>query len=196
MKNYMISVICVKLSRSTQIKRSWTQVFGVVSSYYAIKPLKNEADVAPLKKVCSAILGDGRQRKKRADLAKLKTIIDSNIDFFISVHPIIESKEKKQNQAIDDYIDQLSANATSQEEVDNAFDKTSDLRSIYTKYKKVYNELNQVLRENEIICFFRKAAENIDTPIVTVSVNPDGRPLTFLKMVAWSAEGNEMRIAH
>jgi hypothetical protein len=150
---------------------------------------KDAADI--WKKVCKAIYGDGRKRKNKEKLSELKQEILNDIDFFIEIQNRIGQGNIGTDDAIEEYLTKDVAE-DDRESYDKQIDKMSNHKNIFYTYKKIFDHLKKHLSSNEIISFFRKAAEHIDDTNATVDVTPEGRLLTFVKVNTWYVEGPDM----
>ena len=67
--------------------------------------IKNEKLAKELGKVCKAILGDGRRRKKENDLKEVSNTIHQDIEFFEHILELNISKGKTVDDAIVEYLE-------------------------------------------------------------------------------------------
>ncbi len=155
------------------------------------RSLKDKDAVDSLRRVCKAILGDGRRRKKLTDFANLKDKITQEIEFF---KYLIESKSKS-----DVTVDKIIYTYLTKDAIDdNDFKKSEqqlrNYQTVYYAYKKIYDLLSEKLTDNEIFVFLEQAANSIHEANTQIDVVPDKRLLTFVKMKTWYIYGSDMHI--
>lgn len=166
--------------------------------WYAIVMLRRESFkdksgsvTEQLRQVCKAIIGDGRGKKEQEYLLNLSENIQHHIEFFQEIKPRIDSEGITVEDAILDYLDNAGMNLN-QEPADDLLNQNKTYENTYYEYTAIYDILNQHLTDTEIFCFFKKAAINLTYPNVVVFVEPENRPLIFLKTKTWCVKGNDM----
>ena len=145
-------------------------------------------------RVCNAIYGHGNRKKNKEKIDILNQDINNDIDFFIKIRESINQENIGIDDAIAKYLTKDVAEDDT-ESYDKQLKKMSNHRNIFYKYNKKFNRLKKKhLSSNEIICFFRKAAEHIEASNATVDVTPEGRQLTFVKINTWYVKGQDMTV--
>jgi hypothetical protein len=168
-------------------KKVWYRIIKLRENAF-----KDKEYVEPLRKICNAILGDGRNRKSQEKLDELLIIIKNDISFFRDILEISKAPNMTVDKAIENYVTR-GADPTS-ELYHKFYPQKSNYNRAYYAYRPIFEKLREIMTDVEIFCFFEKAAENIYHPEASIDVEPDNRLLTFVKKTTWYTLGSDMKI--
>jgi hypothetical protein len=182
--DYLINLIKTYPDQTLLNEYVWRQIVMLRQ-----KAFKNKNAVESFERVCKAIMGDGHIRKTNEKLIELKRIIRRDFKFFRTVQNKISEKKIGIDNTIQKYLAERANDGSTD---DPEKDEFSNYRNTYFKYKKIYDQLEPIMSQQEIFTFFEEAREHLEDPNATVEIQPDGRHLTFVKKYTWFVEGQDM----
>jgi hypothetical protein len=187
---YLCEIIETNPERALMDRYVWYQI--VMLRQMASK---NQDNARRYDRVCKAICGDRRKRKKQSALEELRIMIGYDIDFFRTIRRRIEDEDVSVRNAIYHYLTEDVPETATPDAADRRDREMSNYYQTYLAYKRIYDELiSAELPDEAIFRFFETAGEYIEATNATIGIHSNENLITFVKKKTWYVEGTDMVI--